>query len=222
VPVGIQNERAVVIRVVLRAQARRAVVGAAGRERRKLAPERKATTKKLIVGLDPKSGKETWRTEASVSLSTSRPSVRSFKDQVLALVPAHPGAKDGKGAQARYDTRPDLGNTPECDGDGYHNRGVGLIQVTGETNIEATLAALGLPADQNDMLAQPEWAAMSAAYYWDSRNLNAIADSTEPTRDGIEAAVRRITKLVNGGYTHLDRRQAAFDAGMSYLANNQN
>lgn len=53
-----------------------------------------------LVGLDPKSGKETWRTEASVSLSTARPSVRSFKDQVLALVPAHPGAKNGKGAQA--------------------------------------------------------------------------------------------------------------------------
>lgn len=127
---------------------------------------------------------------------------------------------DGKGAQARYDTRTDLGNTPECDGDGYHNRGVGLIQTTGKTNIEATLAALGLPPDQIDLLARPEWAAMSAAYYWDSRKLNAIADSTEPTRDGIEAAVRRITKRVNGGYTHLYRRQAAFDAGMSYLANN--
>ncbi|MBK9474691.1 MAG: PQQ-binding-like beta-propeller repeat protein [Tetrasphaera sp.] len=53
-----------------------------------------------LVGLDPKSGKETWRVEASVSLSTGRASVRSIKDQVLALVPAHPGAKDGKGAQA--------------------------------------------------------------------------------------------------------------------------
>jgi len=129
---------------------------------------------------------------------------------------------DGNGAQARYDTRTDLGNTPECDGDGYKYRGVGLIQTTGKTNIEATLAALGLPPDQIDLLARPEWAAMSAAYYWDSRNLNAIADSTEPpTRDGIEAAVRRITKRVNGGYTHLYRRQAAFDAGMSYMANNQ-
>lgn len=53
------------------------------------------------VGLDPRSGKEVWRAEVSVSLARSRLAVRSFQGKVLALVPAHPGAKDGKGAQAK-------------------------------------------------------------------------------------------------------------------------
>lgn len=121
-------------------------------------------------------------------------------------------------AQKRYETRADLGNTPELDGDGYWNRGVGLIQTTGEDNIEEVLAALGLPPNSNDLLAQPKWAAMSAGYYWDDRKLNAIADQTPPDREGIERTVARITKKVNGGYNHFDRRQANFDRGMAYMA----
>jgi putative chitinase len=34
-------------------------------------------------------------------------------------------------AQRRYDTRTDLGNTPEADGDDYKNRWRGAIQVAG-------------------------------------------------------------------------------------------
>ena len=118
---------------------------------------------------------------------------------------------DGKGQQAKYDTRTDLGNTPAVDGDGYHNRGVGLIQTTGETNIEAALAALGYAPDDNDRLAEPDGAARSAAYFWQSHGLNQIADTSG-------ACVKRCTRVVNGGYTHLSERQAFFDAGMSYMA----
>ncbi len=128
---------------------------------------------------------------------------------------------DGKGQQAKYDTgvlAAKLGNTPEADGDGYHNRGVGLIQNTGEDNIEAALADIGLPPDSNDLLAKPEWAALSAGSFWNKKKLNAIADSTPATREGITATVARITKRVNGGHTHLLRRQMYFDRAMTYMA----
>ena len=117
---------------------------------------------------------------------------------------------DGKGQQARYDTHTDLGNTPQFDGDGYHNRGVGLIQTTGEYNIEKALKALGYPPDSNDNLATPEGAARSAAYFWQSNGLTAIALSS-----GLD--VRRCTKKVNGGYTHLAERQAYFDKAWRFL-----
>ena len=118
---------------------------------------------------------------------------------------------DGKGQQAKYDTRTDLGNTPEADGDGYHNRGVGFIQNTGETNIEAALLALGYTPDDNDALAEPEGAARSAGYFWKSHGLNEIADASG-------ADVKKCTRVVNGGYTHLVERQAYFNKGMSYMA----
>jgi putative chitinase len=118
---------------------------------------------------------------------------------------------DGKGQQAKYDTRTDLGNTPEVDGDGYHNRGVGLIQTTGEYNIERALKKLGYPPNSNDNLASPEGASRSAAYFWKSNELTAIAMSS-----GTD--VGRCTKKVNGGYTHLAKRQAYFDKAWSYLS----
>lgn len=117
---------------------------------------------------------------------------------------------DGKGAQARYDTRTDLGNTPQIDGDGYHNRGVGLIQITGEYNIERTLAALGYPPNSNSNLESPSGASRSAAFFWKDKKLSAIALAS-----GTD--VSRCTKHVNGGYTHLKERQAYFDKAYPIL-----
>ncbi len=117
----------------------------------------------------------------------------------------------GKGAQAKYDTRTDLGNTPAADGDGYHNRGVGLIQTTGEANIEEALAELGYPPDSNDSLAMPEGASLSACFFWYKHGLNEIAD-----RSG--AKVDRCTRVVNGGYNGLAERQRYFDRVMTHYA----
>ena len=118
---------------------------------------------------------------------------------------------NGKGAQAKYDTRTDLGNTPAADGDGYHNRGVGLIQTTGETNIEEALAELGYPPDSNDSLAMPEGASLSACFFWYKHGLNEIAE-----RSG--AKVDRCTRVVNGGYNGLAERQRYFDRVMTHYA----
>jgi len=70
----------------------------------------------------------------------------------------------------------ELGNIQP--GDGLRFCGRGLIQITGRRNY--TLAAVGLDLDllnHPDLLEQPVNAAMSAAWYWSNRKLNALADA---------------------------------------------
>jgi putative chitinase len=94
-----------------------------------------------------------------------------------------------------------MGNGDAASGDGYRFRGRGLIQLTGRENYERASAALGL-----DLLAQPELlssrgpAALSAAWFWDDRGLNALAD---------QGAFEEITRRINGGMTGLDERREA-------------
>ncbi|HEK1685625.1 TPA: glycoside hydrolase family 19 protein [Pseudomonas putida] len=102
-----------------------------------------------------------------------------------------------------YDTGPlalRLGNTPEPDGDGQRYCGRGLIQVTGRNNYQACSRALfgdeRLLA-QPQLLEQPRWACESAAWFWQSRGLNALADRGE---------FNRITRHINGGLNGLDER----------------
>lgn len=104
---------------------------------------------------------------------------------------------------SRYDTGPlalRLGNTPEADGDGQRYCGRGLIQVTGRNNYQACSRALfgdeRLLA-QPQLLEQPRWACESAAWFWQSRGLNALADRGE---------FNRITRHINGGLNGLDER----------------
>lgn len=104
---------------------------------------------------------------------------------------------------ARYDTGAlamRLGNTPQADGDGQLYRGRGLIQVTGHNNYQACSRALfgdeRLLA-QPQLLEQPRWACESAAWFWQSRGLNALADRDE---------FNRITRHINGGLNGLEDR----------------
>ena len=90
---------------------------------------------------------------------------------------------------AAYEGRKDLGNTEPGDGEKF--RGRGLIQITGRANYASCGVALGL-----DLLAHPELlespvnAARSAAWFWDSRHLNELADRGDS---------KGITKRINGG-----------------------
>lgn len=114
-------------------------------------------------------------------------------------------------AQKRYDTRTDLGNTPEADGDGYKNRGRGPIQLTGGYNIRAFHAwckAKGLnPPDfvsNPDLINTDPWEGLSAIWYWDEgnpdrRSLNRYADRNDP-----EMITRRINGGLNGYPDRLD------------------
>lgn len=107
-------------------------------------------------------------------------------------------------AQRRYEGRADLGNVQP--GDGFRYRGRGLIQTTGRANYAATRDGLrkvapGAPdfEAEPEALELPRWAAMSAAWFWSSRGLNALADAGD---------MLKITRRINGGTNGLaDRLQ---------------
>lgn len=98
------------------------------------------------------------------------------------------------GKDYEFSTR--LGNVHE--GDGVKYKGRGLLQITGRTNYEACGFALGrnLLADP-DYLETPMGASRSAAWFWQNRGLNELAD---------QGLFGTITKKINGGFNGLDDR----------------
>ncbi|MEE9923957.1 MAG: glycoside hydrolase family 19 protein [Brucella anthropi] len=104
-------------------------------------------------------------------------------------------------AQKRYDTRTDLGNTPQADGDGFLFRGRTGIQITGRSNTVAFRdwcrklmagTAVKVPDFEKNpdaMLTDP-WEGLGPLWYWDTRKLNVYADKGD---------IEMITKLINGG-----------------------
>ncbi len=110
--------------------------------------------------------------------------------------------------QVGYEGRADLGNTVPGDGSKY--RGRGLIQITGRANYAACGEALGLDLINNpQLLEQPQYAAMSAAWFWSTRGLNTLAD---------QGQFVKITRRINGGLTGQDDRQALYDKALKVLA----
>ena len=110
--------------------------------------------------------------------------------------------------QAGYEGRVDLGNTVKGDGSKY--RGRGLIQITGRANYAACGEALGLDLlSKPELLEQPQYAAMSAAWFWSTRGLNTLADTGDLTK---------ITQRINGGTNGMADRQALYDKALKVLA----
>lgn len=119
-------------------------------------------------------------------------------------------------AQQTYEGRKDLGNTQPGDGSLY--RGHGLIQTTGRANHAAARDRLRAKFPDKAVpdfvlipsaLAEPEWAALSAADFWAMKNLNALAD-----RDDFLG----ITKRINGGVNGYSKRVALYEAAQEALA----
>lgn len=105
-----------------------------------------------------------------------------------------------------------LGNTPEDDGDGQRYKGRGLIQITGCANYRECSQALfddsQLLLDHPELLELPQNAAMSAAWFWESRGLNELAD---------QGAFERITRIINGGTNGMADRLAHWDRALKVL-----
>ena len=111
-------------------------------------------------------------------------------------------------AQAKYEGRKDLGNTVAGDGSKY--RGRGLIQITGRTNYIACGEGLGLDlVKQPELLEKPQHACMSAAWFWATRGLNALADAGQ---------FDKITQRINGGQNGAADRQALYARALKVLA----
>ena len=109
-------------------------------------------------------------------------------------------------AQERYEGRADLGNI--MPGDGFRYRGRGLIQITGCANYQHAGAALGVELeDDPDALAELPLACRSAAWFWKSHGLNALADAGQ-----FEAITRKINGGLNGQADRLARWDDAKEA----------
>lgn len=83
----------------------------------------------------------------------------------------------------QYDTRTDLGNTPQKDGDGAKYKGRGLGQITGKANYGSfTLWCKDNGFNSPDFvkypekLKEPQWAVLSAFWFWEKNRLALYAD----------------------------------------------
>jgi putative chitinase len=98
---------------------------------------------------------------------------------------------------SEYEGRTNLGNTQP--GDGMRFKGRGLIQVTGRSNYGQISKDLGIDYIANPQrLEQLPDCVNSAFWYWNSRNLNALADKDD---------LNGITRAINGGLNGLEQRQ---------------
>lgn len=110
-------------------------------------------------------------------------------------------------AQKRYEGRKDLGNTQK--GDGARFKGYGLLQVTGRANVTqfynwCKRQGMNPPnfIAKPELIATAPWSAVSALWYWDMRNLNAIADRGDN---------ENITRKINGGLNGYEDRLDYYD-----------
>lgn len=107
-------------------------------------------------------------------------------------------------AQKRYDTRTDLGNTPQVDGDGKLYIGRTPMQLTGKDNYRQFRDwARREGLDPPDFVARPDlvntdpWEGLVPIWYWSSRDINRWADQGD---------IETVTKKINGGKNGLEDR----------------
>lgn len=97
------------------------------------------------------------------------------------------------------------GNGDEASGDGWKHRGAGYIQLTGKKNQQDFFKFIGLPIDSDPLLISTTYALQSAAWFFNTRKLNEIADTGTD-----KSVVKAITLKVNGGLHGLDERTKLF------------
>lgn len=118
--------------------------------------------------------------------------------------------------QAHYEGRLDLGNVEA--GDGKKFKGHGPIQITGRSNHAKVRDSLRERFPDKDIpdfeeeptkLSEPEWGALSAGDYWESRGLNFLADAGD---------FKMITRKINGGLNGYEDRKRLWEIAKEVLA----
>ena len=110
-------------------------------------------------------------------------------------------------AQEGYEGRLDLGNTQPGDGPKY--RGRGLIQITGRDGYQKASDALGVNyVDDPEKMQSSTEATRTACWWWKEHHCNELADVPD---------FRAVTRRVNGGLTHIERRAEYYNRAMAIL-----
>jgi putative chitinase len=98
-----------------------------------------------------------------------------------------------------------MGNGVEATKEGWKFRGRGYIQLTGKDNYKAFDAVVTENILENPDLVATKYPLLSAAWYWNSRKINATADLGAG-----DDTITKVTKLVNGGTIGLEDRKKHF------------
>ena len=102
-----------------------------------------------------------------------------------------------------------MGNRDEASGDGFRFRGRGLFQTTGHAGYYHAGQALGEDfVMQPDLVATPQYAALTAGFFWSTHKLNQYADSRD---------YKMMTKKINGGFIGLADREKHINHALSVL-----
>jgi putative chitinase len=108
----------------------------------------------------------------------------------------------------QYEGREDLGNVQP--GDGARYKGRGPLLLTGRANYRAAGKALGIDLENDpELAANPEVGFRVAAWYWTSRDLNAMADQGD---------FEEITRRFIGRDTVLPRHMVFYRRALTMLA----
>ena len=102
-----------------------------------------------------------------------------------------------------------MGNGDEHSGDGYAYCGRGLIQLTGHDNYKAFADSLSSSMEEIvEFLQTFEGCVQSACWFWETNDLNALADSGD---------IKAMTKRINGGYIGLEDRIKHYNHALEVL-----
>lgn len=93
-----------------------------------------------------------------------------------------------------------MGNGPEASGDGWKYRGRGILQLTGKSNYAQCSKDLfgdDTLVKDPDLLRTPEYATLSACWFWYKNQLNPICDKGD---------IVLLSKKINGGTIGMEDR----------------
>ena len=102
-----------------------------------------------------------------------------------------------------------MGNGPEESGDGWKFRGKGLIQLTGRDNYQGFADSVGMSIDDAAAYLDTfEGCVQSACYFWESHNLNTLADQGD---------IDKISHIINGGTLGQEERRHFYQVALHVL-----